>query len=551
MSSRSNKRRLSMLTSGFAAAVALSASLLVGASASAQTQVTGNWQNGTTEPSYITMYEYVPTKLATNPPILVVIHYCGGNASGIWGEASGNGGTSTSIKSAVDAEGILVVLPQLNGRNCWDVSNTGTTTGNSLMHASGTASGGDTKAIVDMVNYEIKTRNANGNRVYAVGSSSGAMMTEALLAVYPEVFKAGAEFAGVPAGCWSDQYAASNQWSGPCAGGTDTMTAAAWGTLAKNMDPGYTGTAGLRPRIQLWHGSADTTISPVNQAQAILQWTNVMGLPTNPDTTTSVTIGGHTYSRQQWKDPSCSSIIQLDAWTESNGPHGTDANMNGQYPLPFMNLDSASTPFAATDPQSACGTSSTGSGGTTGSSGGTTGSSGGTTGSSGGTTGAGGAKGGTTGSSGGNTGAAGASVTGSGGNNTTSGAGGNSSSGSGGNNTTSGAGGNSSSGSGGNNATSGAGGNSSSGSGGNNTTSGAGGNSSSGSGGDTSSGSGGDSSSGSGGDSSSGSGGMAPPPATPAGCACNVGSTPGSLNALALGVFALMFSRRRSKRSTK
>ncbi len=118
------------------------------------------------------------------------------------------------------------------------------------------------------------------------------------------------------------------------------------------MYPGYTG---FRPRIQLWHGSADTTISPTNQTEAIKEWTNVMGLPTAPTTTTTVTISGHSYTRQQWTDASCASITQLDAWTESNGPHGTDANMNGQYSLPFMNLDT--TPFAATDPQAACGTS--------------------------------------------------------------------------------------------------------------------------------------------------------------------------------------------------
>ncbi|HEY4393289.1 MAG TPA: PHB depolymerase family esterase [Polyangia bacterium] len=543
MSSRSNNGRLSILALRLAATAALSASLLVGASASAQTPVSGNWSGGTTEPSYISMYEYVPSTLATNPPILVVIHYCGGNASGIWGEASGNGGTSTSIKSKVDSEGILVVLPQLNGRNCWDVG-----TSASLTHASGTASGGDTKAIVDMVNYEISTRHANASRVYAVGSSSGAMMTEALLAVYPDVFKGGAEFAGVPAGCWSDQYASSNQWSGPCAGGTDTMTAQAWGDLARKMDPSYTAANGLRPRIQLWHGSADTTISPVNQAQAILQWTNVMGLPTNPDMTTSVTIGGHTYSRQQWKDPTCSSVIQLDAWTESNGPHGTDANMNGQYSLQFMNLDT--TPFAASDPQAACSSSSTGSGGSTGSSGGTTGSSGGTTGSSGGTT---GSSGGTTGSSGGTTGSSGG-ATGKGGNSGAAGAsatgsGGNSGSGSGGSNNTTGSGGNNSSGSGGTMVT-GSGGNSSSGSGGN-SSSGSGGNSSSGSGGDSSSGSGGDnSSSGSGGD-NSGSGGNASGETTPAGCACNIDGTPSAFNLLALGIFGVMFSRRRAKRSAK
>ena len=40
--------------------------------------------------------------------------------------------------------------------------------------------------------YTITTYNANADRVYATGNSSGAMMTEALLAVYPDVFKAGA-----------------------------------------------------------------------------------------------------------------------------------------------------------------------------------------------------------------------------------------------------------------------------------------------------------------------------------------------------------------------
>ena len=147
----------------FAATMALCASLLVGASASAAglTQVTAAWNGGTTEPSYISMYEYIPTKVVTNPPILVVVHYCGGNAQGIYGEAQGGG-----IISAADAQGFIMIFPQLNtSRNCWDVGTTA-----SLTHATGTASGGDTKAIVDMVNYEIKTRNANA--AYAANAAS-------------------------------------------------------------------------------------------------------------------------------------------------------------------------------------------------------------------------------------------------------------------------------------------------------------------------------------------------------------------------------------------
>ena len=83
----------------------------------------------------------------------------------------------------------------------------------------------------------------------------------------------------------------------------------------------------------------------------------------------------------------------LDAFDEPGGPHGPDANMNGQYPLPFFGLET--TPFAAVDPQvAACG--STGTGGAGGSTG--TGGRGGTTG-TGGTTGAAG-RGGTTGTAG-------------------------------------------------------------------------------------------------------------------------------------------------------
>jgi hypothetical protein len=55
------------------------------------------------------------------------------------------------------------------------------------------------------------------------------------------VFKAGAEFSGVPAGCWADNYNASNQWSNPCANGMLTQTAQQWGDMVRAMDPGYSG----------------------------------------------------------------------------------------------------------------------------------------------------------------------------------------------------------------------------------------------------------------------------------------------------------------------
>jgi len=307
-------------------------------------------------PTYIAMFIYVPDKVATNPPILVVSHYCSGDAAGVFSEAKSGG-----IVAASDQYGFIMIYPQnhLPGttRNCWDVGSTA-----SLTHDGG----GDTQAIAQMVKYTITQYKANANRVYATGTSSGAMMTEALLAVYPDVFKAGAEFSGVPAGCWADGYASSNQWSGNCAGGKTTYTAQQWGDKVRAMYPGYTG---FRPRVQLWHGDADPTISPNNQTEAIKEWTNALGLDTNPTSTTTVTISGKSWTRQSWQS-SCGYTV-LDAWLEKGGPHGTDSNLNATYTIPFLGLDQTD----ATDPEVAkCSSSGTGgspgSGGSTGAGGG-------------------------------------------------------------------------------------------------------------------------------------------------------------------------------------
>ena len=43
-----------------------------------------------------------------------------------------------------------------------------------------------------MVRYALTKYGADASRVYAFGGSSGAMMTQALLGVYPDLFAAGA-----------------------------------------------------------------------------------------------------------------------------------------------------------------------------------------------------------------------------------------------------------------------------------------------------------------------------------------------------------------------
>jgi acetylxylan esterase len=326
-------------------------------------------------PSYMQMYIYVPDNRAAKPPIYISCHSCGNTASNQLNNIP-------VAKAAADSQGFILILPDNQPNNCWDV---GTTM--SLKHDGG----GDTQAVAQMIKYVIKQYNADPARVYIMGGSGGAMLVQAMAAVYPDLIRAGSARAGVPAGCWADGYSSSNQWSNTCAAGSVTKTAQQWGDLVRAMYPGYTG---HRPRLQTYQGDADTTISYKNTGESIKEWTNVLGLsmtPTSMDTGYKPAGSSYSYNRQFWKN-SCGQQV-YEAWTAPGANHSMTYEENEM--LKFFGLASAGQP----DPEMDCGGTG-GAGGTTGA-GGAGGGSGGTVGAGGrgGTTGAGG-RGGTTGSAG-------------------------------------------------------------------------------------------------------------------------------------------------------
>ncbi len=319
------------------------APILVGLSAAtparaASLQKVNDW-GASGVPGTASMYVYVPDTPAEHPPILVVAHFCGGSADAVFGQAQGGG-----IVSAADQYGFIIVVPQTSN-NCWDVGST-----KSLTHDGG----GETQAVAQMVEHAIATYGANADRVYITGDSSGGMMTQAMLAVYPDVFKGGAEFAGVPAGCWAVGNP-DGSWSGQCADGQVTHTAEEWGDLARDMYPTYTG---HRPRVQLFHGDGDPTIRYANHTEAIKQWTNLLGLSSEPSATDTVTLGSHQATREQWQND-CGYVV-LEAYTSLGGDHGpSDAIFDASYVIPFLGLDDTS----AVDPEIAqCDAGSGGSG---------------------------------------------------------------------------------------------------------------------------------------------------------------------------------------------
>ena len=329
----------------------------------ASLQPVSNWAVSGLPPD-VSMYAYVPDQVAPDPPILTLIHYCGGTASAVFGQAQGGG-----LVKAADQYGFIMVVPS-SGR-CWDVVSDKTRKRDG---------GGDSQAIRQMVKFAVDKYKANPDRVYSTGDSSGGMMTELLLAVYPDVFKAGSAFAGMPAGCrGSNETGSGGGYSNACAGGSVTHTPQEWGDLARSFDPGY---SGYRPRVQLFHGDADMTINYRNFTEAIKEWSNVLGLAADPASTDSgLTLGTHQAKRQTWQS-SCG-FADLDAFTSIGGDHGpSDTLFVAKYVIPFLGLDKA----GAVDPAvEQCGSGSAGSAGaggnSAGGSAGTVGGSGGTAGS--------------------------------------------------------------------------------------------------------------------------------------------------------------------------
>ena len=230
------------------------------------TEVTGFGSN----PSNLQMYLYVPERVTPNPAVLVAVHYCGGS-----GPAMHNG---TEYASLADRHGFIVVYPSVTrSSKCFDVSSP---------QALRRGGGSDPVGIKSMVDWVLGTYDADPKRVFATGISSGAMMTNVLLGVYPDVFAAGAAFAGVPFGCFATTD--GSEWNSACANGTVIRTPQQWGDLVRGAYPGYTGP---RPRMQLWHGTEDDVLRYPNFGEEIEQWTNVLSVSQAPASTDTPATG--------------------------------------------------------------------------------------------------------------------------------------------------------------------------------------------------------------------------------------------------------------------
>jgi poly(hydroxyalkanoate) depolymerase family esterase len=225
-------------------------------------QVTGLGSN----PTSLGMYLYVPASLPSNPAVLVASHGCDGDGKQFC--------AATEFAKLADQYGFIVIYPTANtgtgGAHCFEVS------GDALARSTGS----DPAGVVSMVDYVLTTYSADSSRVFATGWSSGAMLTNVLLADYPDKFAAGAPFAGVPVSCMNPY--PDGVRGNACSAGQVTKTAQEWGDAVRAAYDISTPLTRARPRVQLWHGTSDSILNYENFGEELKQWSNVLNVSTTP-----------------------------------------------------------------------------------------------------------------------------------------------------------------------------------------------------------------------------------------------------------------------------
>ncbi|MFE4449832.1 PHB depolymerase family esterase [Streptomyces sp. NPDC056796] len=258
-------------------------------------QVTGFGSN----PGGLQMFAYTPDGVPAGAPLVVALHGCTQSASAYF--------TGSGWSKYADLWGFDVVFPQTtpanNALSCFGWFDP----------AESTRGRGEAASVVQMVEYAKQTYGSDGRRVYVTGLSAGGGMTADLLAAYPDVFAGGSVASGLPAQCATSQAAASGCQTGP-----QKLSPAQWGDKVRGSYPGWTGPW---PRVAIWQGTSDRTVSPANATALRDQWTDVWGIGQTPSGTGSLP-GGTT--RSVYEDASGRSAVET--FSVSGMGHGLPVN---------------------------------------------------------------------------------------------------------------------------------------------------------------------------------------------------------------------------------
>jgi poly(hydroxyalkanoate) depolymerase family esterase len=262
-------------------------------------------------PGQLRMLVYAP-KAPPLPgaPLVVVLHGCGQSAA-TFAQESG-------WIAAADRFGLPLILPEQTSRNnrgrCFHW----------FRPADISRGRGEALSIRQMVSEAVARFAADPKSVFVVGLSAGGAMAAALLAAYPDVFRAGAVVGGLPVGC------ASNAAQGLTLMADAGHLQAAGMLAAKARALGPTRYKRRWPRLAVWAGEADHTVDPKNAAVLARQWVELQGLSEEPRAREQVTATADCRVWGHAAEPA------VELWTVARLGHGypvTDAAQTSRWVL--------------------------------------------------------------------------------------------------------------------------------------------------------------------------------------------------------------------------
>lgn len=209
-------------------------------------------------PGELKMFLHVPDGINKSKPLVVVLHGCIQTAEQMAYISGWN--------TLADKYKFTVLYPQQQASNnpnkCF----------NWFLSDDITKNSGETASIKQMIDYTVENCNIDSTEVFITGLSAGGAMTSALLALYPETFKAGAIISGIPFGAATDLVSGLNAMQGKI-----TKTAEEWKDVIISQHPNY---LGKYPSIVIFHGVDDPAVNIINAKEITEQWASIHNIDT-------------------------------------------------------------------------------------------------------------------------------------------------------------------------------------------------------------------------------------------------------------------------------